>query len=161
MNTPTERNKKTPTAGDLLGALDHINKSTTWGGRNARELDDLVMLKEADWKRARGTFDAWVKDRRRFSTWKIYVGLGLSAILLLTVPGAWKWLFGPLTILFVYGLGHRDGINSGWFSGYEMGYRDVVFRSHKVNEEDAEKMKDKSIQMTVEESAAEATKRHK
>lgn len=146
------------TVAEALQLLDKINKSTTWGGLNAQQINDLVTFEKRDWERARRTFNAWVRNWRRFPTWGIYLGLAIGIILSVLVPGGWRWLFGIVSSIFLFSLGYRDGHTSGWFNGYEMGHRDSTFGLLGVNEEDAEKMYERAIRMEVEGRAASALK---
>lgn len=151
--SPTPKPHPTITVAEAFQALDRINKSTTWAGMNAREVEDFASMTSDDWTRAAKVFRLRPAVKPTALILIALVGLGLVYL-------AWPIGWPELALLALAGVvAYRDGRDSGSTDGYERGHRAGVYKALGLTDDEASNMPDWAIRMEVEERTAEALKK--
>lgn len=150
--------EKAITVHEMLVGLDRLNRSSTWSGLNAAQLEALVEVDRDEWERAGRDYTRWRTDYHRTRQYTPHVVAGV-ALLAFVLIHDWRPVSGLVALIFGYWAAHRDGHSAGYVIGYEIGRRNAILDDRGVSEEDAAAMRDKALQMSVEARAARSVSR--
>jgi len=137
---------------DAIRLKDEINKSITYQGFNAKEVEELAKMTAEDYRKIRLKYGEQLKEWTIIPNF-IWYALSIVGILLIFWNALWYLkLLGLASVGYsALQIGSRVGNPEGFIIGYEWGLSDGVYKTLGIDEKEAADVHDRSIEMEMDE----------
>jgi hypothetical protein len=136
---------------DAIRLKHEINKSITYQGFNAKEVEELAKMTSEDYRKIRRKYTEQLKEWTIIPNF-IWYAFSIVGILLIFCNVVWylKLLGLGCVGYSALQIGSRVGNPEGFITGYEWGLSDGVYKTLGIDEKEAADVHDRSIEMEMD-----------
>lgn len=135
---------------DMLKLGHEVNKLITYGGMNAKEVEEFKEISANQWKKIREDYDKWVVQIRVLNSKVLFVFLILFGVASIYLSGWLKIVFMSIAIYSFFELTKREGHREGYIDGYRDGFDDGINKSLGIDEKEAADIDERAIDMEID-----------
>jgi hypothetical protein len=137
---------------DAIRLKHEINKSITYQGFNAKEVEELANMTSEDYRKIRLKYAGQLKEWTIIPDF-VWYALSIVGILLIFWNAVWYLkLVGLVCVGYsALQIGSRVGNPAGFIIGYEWGLSDGVYKALGIDDKEAADIHDRSIEMEMDE----------
>jgi hypothetical protein len=146
---------------DAIRLKHEINKSIKHGGYSTQEIRELERLNDREHTELAESIKAISKAWFVFPNWVMWGGFLLAGAAALYVESSAGRVVLALTAIFCVGQGaYRLGVYYGFMRGFQEGHENGVHRVLGISSEDAAEIKDRAIEMEMDERLIQNLDKH-
>lgn len=146
-----KKQTKKMTVKDLLKQIHEIDKNITYGGMNAKEIENFKEIPHKQWKKIKEDYNNWLK-LNLLSARGLTIILILFSLAFFYFSGWPKTLSAIIAILSLVEIVKREGHREGYMDGYESGFDEGINKTLGIDDKTATNLAQNAIEMELNES---------